>query len=101
MDLYLSASPKLLRTAAFLADFSQNQRIKTRILGDSEIGLTVVVFRFSVKWRRRSPGNRYIVNWDLRESMTEADIEIILERAKEMHPEAGPRIISDNGPQFI
>jgi transposase InsO family protein len=34
--------------------------------------------------------SRYIVNWDLRESMTEADIEIILERAKEMHPEARP-----------
>jgi putative transposase len=32
---------------------------------------------------------------------TEADIEIILERAKELHPEARPRIISDNGPQFI
>jgi putative transposase len=45
--------------------------------------------------------SRYIVNWGLRESMTEADIEIILERAKEQHPEARPRIISDNGPQFI
>ncbi len=44
---------------------------------------------------------RYIVNWDLRESMTEADIEIILERAKELHPDARPRIISDDGPQFI
>jgi transposase InsO family protein len=33
--------------------------------------------------------------------MTEADVEIILERAKELHPEARPRIISDNGPQFI
>jgi putative transposase len=33
--------------------------------------------------------------------MTESDIEIILERAKELHPEARPRIISDNGPQFI
>jgi transposase InsO family protein len=33
--------------------------------------------------------------------MTEADIEIILERAKELQPEARPRIISDNGPQFI
>src|SRR5580704_9958702 len=40
-------------------------------------------------------GSRYIVNWDLRESMTEADIEVILERAKELHPEARPRIISD------
>src|SRR6201997_1140926 len=45
--------------------------------------------------------SRYIVNWDLRESMTEADIEIILQAAKEKHPEARPRIISDNGPQFI
>ena len=45
--------------------------------------------------------SRYIVNWDLRESMTEADIEIILERAKELYPEAKPRMISDNGPQFI
>jgi transposase InsO family protein len=33
--------------------------------------------------------------------MTEADIEIILQGAKDKHPEAQPRIISDNGPQFI
>jgi len=45
--------------------------------------------------------SRYILNWDLRESMTEADIEIILQRAKELYPGAKPRIISDNGPQFI
>ncbi len=45
--------------------------------------------------------SRFLVHWDLRESMKEADIEVILERAKERHPEAKPRIISDNGPQFI
>ena len=33
--------------------------------------------------------------------MTEADIEIVIERAKEKFPAARPRIISDNGPQFI
>ena len=33
--------------------------------------------------------------------MTEAAIEIILQGAKEKYPEARPRIISDNGPQFI
>jgi transposase InsO family protein len=33
--------------------------------------------------------------------MTETDVEIILQRAKEKYPEAKPRIISDNGPQFI
>ena len=45
--------------------------------------------------------SRSIVHWDLRESMTEAEIEIILQGAKEQHPQAKPRIISDNGPQFI
>lgn len=45
--------------------------------------------------------SRFIVHWDLRESMRETDIEIILERAKERYPEARPRIISDNGPQFL
>ncbi len=41
--------------------------------------------------------SRYIVHWELREAMTETDIEIILQRAREKFP----RIISDNGPQFI
>jgi putative transposase len=45
--------------------------------------------------------SRSIVHRDLRESMTEAEIEIILQGAKEKYPEAKPRIISDNGPQFI
>ena len=45
--------------------------------------------------------SRYLVHWDLRESMKEWEVEVILERAKEKHPEARPRIISDNGPQFI
>jgi transposase InsO family protein len=45
--------------------------------------------------------SRYIVNWDIRESMSEADIEIILQVAMEKYPEAPPRIISDIGPQFI
>ncbi len=45
--------------------------------------------------------SRAIVHWDLREAMREADVEIILEAAKEKYPDAKPRIISDNGPQFI
>jgi transposase InsO family protein len=45
--------------------------------------------------------SRFLVHWDLREQMKEADIEIILEGAKEKYPQARPRIISDNGPQFI
>jgi transposase InsO family protein len=45
--------------------------------------------------------SRYIVHWEIREQMTEADVETILQRAKEKFPESRPRIISDNGPQFI
>ncbi len=45
--------------------------------------------------------SRYIVHWELRESMKESDVEIVLQRAREMFPGARPRIISDNGPQFI
>lgn len=45
--------------------------------------------------------SRSIVHWEIRESMTETDVEIVLQRAKEKHPDKNPRIISDNGPQFI
>ncbi len=45
--------------------------------------------------------SRFLVHWEVRESMREADIEILLERAKEKYPQAQPRIISDNGPQFL
>lgn len=45
--------------------------------------------------------SRYIVHWDIREAMTEGDVEIIVQTAREKFPGAAPRIISDNGPQFI
>jgi putative transposase len=45
--------------------------------------------------------SRYIVHWEIREAMKESDVEIILQRAREKFPNAIPRIISDNGPQFI
>jgi len=45
--------------------------------------------------------SRAVVHWEVRERMTEADVECILQRARELHPDARPRIISDNGPQFI
>lgn len=43
----------------------------------------------------------YIIHWEIREAMTEGDVEIILQRARERFPKDKPRIISDNGPQFI
>jgi transposase InsO family protein len=45
--------------------------------------------------------SRFIVHWEIRETMTEADVQTILQRAREHFPGVTPRIISDNGPQFI
>lgn len=45
--------------------------------------------------------SRSVVHWDIREKMEEVDIEIILQVAREKFPGVEPRIISDNGPQFI
>jgi len=33
--------------------------------------------------------------------MKEPEVELVIQRARERYPEATPRIISDNGPQFI
>lgn len=45
--------------------------------------------------------SRAILHWDVREAMQEADVELVLQRARERYPHAKPRVISDNGPQFI
>jgi transposase InsO family protein len=45
--------------------------------------------------------SRYIVHWEIRESMRERDVETIVQRALEKFRGVSPRIISDNGPQFI
>jgi len=45
--------------------------------------------------------SRLIVHWDLRESMKEFEIELVLQQALEKFPGHQPRIISDNGPQFL
>jgi transposase InsO family protein len=45
--------------------------------------------------------SRFLVHWELRASMTEQDVEVILQKALEEYPGEKPRIITDNGPQFI
>lgn len=45
--------------------------------------------------------SRYIVAYDLRVSMQEVDVEIVLQRARDRFPNERPRIISDRGGQFI
>jgi putative transposase len=45
--------------------------------------------------------SRYIVHWEIRPTMFESDAEIVVQRAREKFPGQTPRIISDNGPQFV
>jgi putative transposase len=45
--------------------------------------------------------SRFIIHQEIRQTMTEADVETIIQRAREQFPGMCPRIISDNGPQFI
>jgi putative transposase len=45
--------------------------------------------------------SRFITHWEIREKMEEIDVQTIIQRAREKFPGVTPRIISDNGPQFI
>ena len=45
--------------------------------------------------------SRYLVQWEIRETIKESEVETIIQRAREQFPRERPRIISDNGPQFI
>jgi transposase InsO family protein len=45
--------------------------------------------------------SRFVVHHDLRTHMQEYDVELVIQQALEKYPNATPRIISDNGPQFI
>jgi putative transposase len=45
--------------------------------------------------------SRSIVHWEIRETMKEEEVQQIIQRARERFPGVTPRIISDNGPQFV
>jgi transposase InsO family protein len=45
--------------------------------------------------------SRYLVHWEIREKMEESDVQTIIQRARERFPGVTPRIITDNGSQFI
>jgi transposase InsO family protein len=44
---------------------------------------------------------RYIVHWEIRETLKEEEVQTIIQRGREKFPGVTPRIISDNGPPFI
>jgi len=45
--------------------------------------------------------SRYIIHHELRTHMQETDVEIVIQRALEKYPDAKPRLITDNGPQYV
>jgi len=45
--------------------------------------------------------SRAILSWDLKPHMTQEDAQIVLQKAREKFPNQKPRVISDNGPQFV
>ena len=49
----------------------------------------------------RGGWSRYIAPWEVREALTEAGVEQVIQRAREQFPGVTPRVISDNGPRFI
>ena len=45
--------------------------------------------------------SRYIIHHEVRHTMNEYDVELTVQKAKDKYPDARPRIISDNGSQFV
>jgi len=45
--------------------------------------------------------SRYVLHHEVRHTMNEYDVELTIQKAKEKYPSAKPRIITDNGGQFI
>lgn len=45
--------------------------------------------------------SRFLVEWEIHQSMKEPDVEMLLQKALEKFPGVKPKLISDNGPQFI
>ncbi len=45
--------------------------------------------------------SRYVLHHEVRHTMNEHDIQLTIQKAKDKYPEVRPRVISDNGAQFI
>lgn len=45
--------------------------------------------------------SRFIIHNELRTHMQESDIQLVIQRAVEKYPDAKPRLITDNGSQFV
>ena len=45
--------------------------------------------------------SRYILHHEVRHTMTEYDVQLTIQKARDKFPDARPRVITDNGGQFI
>ena len=45
--------------------------------------------------------SRYLLDWELMPDMLGGSVEMFVQRVKEKYPHARPRLINDNGSQFI
>ena len=45
--------------------------------------------------------SRHVTHWEICEAMKERHMQTVVQKAREKFPDAHPRVISDNGPQFI
>lgn len=45
--------------------------------------------------------SRMVLHWEIGEQMKEEDVQLVIQRCLEKYPGVHPRIISDNGPQFV
>ena len=82
-------------------DLPPQQPLKPHEHWHTDISYINICGTFYYLWSVLDGFSRPIVHWEICESMREADVEIVLQRVRERFPDAEPRIISDNGPQFI
>jgi putative transposase len=77
------------------------RRLAYMMLGHTDISYLNIAGTFFYFISVLDGYGRYIVHWELRESMKEYDVESTIQRALEKHSDVKPRIISDNGKQYI
>ena len=93
-----SALPEVLIFGEVLFDCFPEGR---RVLGGAPFNVAWGLQGFGLRPRLLSAVGADAPGDEIRERMQERDVEIVVQRAREQFPEARPRVITDNGPQFI
>ncbi|NOZ93723.1 MAG: transposase family protein [Acidobacteria bacterium] len=67
----------------------------------TDIAYLNILGTFYYLWSILDGYSRSVIHWEIRESMREADMETIVQRALEQRPGVCPRLITDTGPQLV